>query len=237
MMIRPAQAVCVAAVLACLSLTKVSAAVLMEPQANLPTGNPLDNANVAAFFSGLSATHIDFEGPWSPPHPTPLSFHGIGPVGGTYNSIGVNFSAGVDFAGGQSGFGWLSANTIIESSNGGFNGPIELTMVQPSTNIPASVPAMGIFIADGPTNDVTVRFYDLSGALLGSITPGPGSTNIFVAFSHLNGIHRMVATTAGSDDYYLDGLVFGRPMVPGPLAGLAALPLLGMAWRIRRRGA
>jgi hypothetical protein len=69
-------------------------------------------------------------------------------------------------------------------------------------------PAAGMWIADGPTNDVTVSFYDPSDQLITALAAPPDQIYLFLGIESPTGIGRISLSTSGIDDYYVEDLHF-----------------------------
>lgn len=187
------------------------------PNSELSDGTYINNPLFAPYFNPTSTTIIDFEGPWSPPD-TINDYFNLGAVGSTYNSIGINFGVDDTFMGGHSGFGYVTPNTVVGNSVWPYDGPINIYVVIPGTNLPGTVTSIGVFVADGPTNETTAWFYDSNNNLLGSVSADPNSNN-FLGWSDPIGISRVEFTNGNRDDYFIDNLTFNTP-IGTPLADL-----------------
>jgi hypothetical protein len=92
--------------------------------------------------------------------------------------------------------------------------------------------AAGIWVTDGPTNEVAVSFFDPLDQLIVNLTAPSNVNHLFLGIETANGIQRIQVTTFGSDDYFVEDLTYiTRSDVPVPgslflvLSGLAAVRL------------
>lgn len=141
------------------------------------------------------------------------------PIAAAFQSVGVLLDAD-DVAVAQpsnpGGTGTKSLpNSLGGDATGGFFQPIEFRFVDPASGASTTVPAAGMWIADGPTNDVTVTFFDANGATIAAIPPGP--VIAFIGIASPIGIARILLTASAADDYYIDDLYYGTAPFAGGL--------------------
>ncbi len=167
----------------------------------------------------------------------------------TFHSVGIELGAD-DFAVSQpsnpAGLGLHSVPNALASNGTGLPlGTTSIRFVQPGTATPGVVPAAGVWVADGPTNDVTASFYDSNDQLIVALTAPPAQGSWFVGIEDPDGIARIEIATSRQDDYYVDDLYFG-PVTPVPAVetvryglpanpeafdpGLTTGPVLGYTW-------
>lgn len=191
-----------------------------------------------AYFNPANTTIIDFEGPWSPPD---NDSYLIEAVGDRYRAQGVLFEPSDTLMGGQPGFGYISPTTVVGGHFGyNPNSPIVITFVQPGTDTPTTVSAVGAFLLDGLTNESRARFYDLDGLLLGEVLADSSKDKeqrVFLGWKDTSrGIAKVVFDNTGWDDFYLDNLTFMRESAPPPRdnpvpePGILSLFAMGLAW-------
>ena len=239
-----------------LTVSTADAEWIVENSADMNLSNYLQQPTLYPYFDD-NVHIIDFEGTshsfastCSIGNDKPDSYY-THKVGNYYQSQGIVFDNNTLFMGGGTGYGAISRCTVIGTTTkhgGGSairNGTFSLTVVDPATGNASTVQSIASWIADGPTNEVVVKYYDLSNNLIGSIVaPAAGSTyhaydgagnllgtapvdsthskNAFVGWSDPNGIHKVVYSNTGLDDYYTDQLTFGNRRSIPPSGGSVA---------------
>lgn len=153
---------------------------------------------------------------------TPLFFSD--PIDNVFAPVGLLIDPGsraVSQPSNPAGIGAMSGvNTLASDIAANPSGTIVFTF----TN---GVSAAGFFALDGPTNEVSAAFYDMSGNLITTLQPADPAT--YHGIESDIAIGSIVIESSASDDYYVENLSFIN--VPSP----AALALLAPTLAFRRR--
>ncbi len=189
--------------------------------------------------------------PIATPLPVPLTaLFASPPLTQAFASVGVVLD-GSDVAVSQpsnpTGLGLQSLpNALAGAAALPLNFEVGISFVDPGSGSPATVPAAGLWVADGPTNDTSVTFFDGSGAVITTLVAGP--TLWFAGIEAPAGIGGLIVTCSAPDDFFVDDLHFGpAPFAGGVLAtetvrvgtppnpaallpGLTSGPVLGEVW-------
>lgn len=181
---------------------------------------------------------IDFEVfPNGSPITTPFSVPGAPslfvsqPLTTSFVEVGVQFGlddVAISQPSNPPGAGVISGSNALASES--------VAIINSITNVQFlnSTSAAGIWISDGPTNDVSVSFFDLNDNLITTLSSL--DKQVFLGIQSNEMIRRISISTSNTDDYYVDDLYFVSSVpLPGSLYLFSSAVLAILGLRKRRR--
>ncbi len=157
------------------------------------------------------------------------------PLSTAFVSVGIRLGAddvAISKPSHPPGVGVVSGpNSLASEPNYPFNSTTEIEFLNTTY-------ATGLYVSDGPTNDVSISFFDSTDSLITTINPPSSELRAFIGIYSDERISRILLSTSGNDDYYVDDLYYFAPSVPIPSAvwlfGSGLIGLIGFKRRSRK---